>query len=365
MTTWSVPLSPPKSASAASGSAPCCARPAAPAAWSRSRRRRALRRDPPQDRDRPGAHPGLLHGRRPRRSPRTVAGRAVPGLGTTAAVRLVEDLVRSVTTLRPVPLTPEIVLHTADDMITLWERTGSPEPPFWAFPWAGGQALARHVLDHPELVAGRRVLDIASGSGLVAVAAARAGGLVTANDIDPVAAAAIALNARANDVTIAVTTGDLLDTTPDADVLLAGDVFYDRDMAAPVRDLPARRTPPRNTRAGRRPTAILPPTRLDPGRRLPGAGSPGPGRRRGEDDDHLAPRPLTRPRSPRPRRLPDLPDEPHQVGGEQVGGLHTGVVAAPVELRPVHDRGVVALREAADRLVTTGSLGRCRCRGGG
>ncbi len=145
-----------------------------------------------------------------------------------------QELVRSVTSPRPVPLTPDIVLRTADDMIALWERTGSPEPPFWAFPWAGGQALARHVLDHPELVAGRRVLDIASGSGLVAVAAARAGGLVTANDIDPVATAAIALNARANDVTVEVTTGDLLDTTPDVDVLLAGDVFYDRDMAARV-----------------------------------------------------------------------------------------------------------------------------------
>ncbi|KOX24636.1 50S ribosomal protein L11 methyltransferase [Saccharothrix sp. NRRL B-16348] len=131
-------------------------------------------------------------------------------------------------------MTPDIVLRTADDVIALWERTGSPEPPFWAFPWAGGQALARHVLDHPELVAGRRVLDLASGSGLVAVAAARAGGRVTANDIDPVAVAAIGLNARANDVTVTITPGDLLDTEPDTDVLLAGDVFYDRDMAARV-----------------------------------------------------------------------------------------------------------------------------------
>lgn len=145
-----------------------------------------------------------------------------------------DDFIRSVTSPRPVPATPGIVLRTADDIIALWERTGTPEPPFWAFPWAGGQALARHVLDHPDLVAGRRVLDLASGSGLVAVAAARAGGLVTANDIDPLAAAAIALNARANDVTVTITTGDLLDTEPDTDVLLAGDVFYDRDMAARV-----------------------------------------------------------------------------------------------------------------------------------
>ncbi|WP_033439924.1 class I SAM-dependent methyltransferase [Saccharothrix sp. NRRL B-16314] len=145
-----------------------------------------------------------------------------------------EEFVRATTTPRPVPLTPDIVLHTADDMIGLWERTGTPEPPFWAFPWAGGQALARHVLDHPELVTGRRVLDLASGSGLVAVAAARAGGLVTANDVDPLASAAITLNAHANDVTVTIATGDLLDTTPDTDVLLAGDVFYDRDMAARV-----------------------------------------------------------------------------------------------------------------------------------
>ncbi|MFJ6673652.1 class I SAM-dependent methyltransferase [Actinosynnema sp. NPDC091369] len=145
-----------------------------------------------------------------------------------------EDFVRSTTTPRPVPLTPDIVLRTADDVTALWERTGAPEPPFWAFPWAGGQALARHVLDHPELVAGRRVLDLASGSGLVAVAAALAGGRVTANDIDPIAATAIALNAQANDVTVTITTDDLLDTEPDTDVLLAGDVFYDRDMAARV-----------------------------------------------------------------------------------------------------------------------------------
>jgi predicted nicotinamide N-methyase len=144
-------------------------------------------------------------------------------------------LVRTATTLRPPPLTPELLLHTADDVITLWQRTGTPEPPFWAFPWAGGQALARHVLDHPHLVADRTVLDIASGSGLVALAAARAGAHVTANDIDPLAATAIALNAAANHLTLRITTHDLLDTEPRADVVLAGDVFYDRDMAARFR----------------------------------------------------------------------------------------------------------------------------------
>ncbi|MGM1063741.1 class I SAM-dependent methyltransferase [Saccharothrix sp. Mg75] len=141
------------------------------------------------------------------------------------------DLVRSATTPTPVPLVPEITLHTADDVIALWHATGTPEPPFWGFPWAGGQALARHVLDHPHLVAGRHVLDLACGSGLVAIAAALAGARVTANDIDPLAAAATTLNATANHVTLTTGTDDLLDTRPDIDVVLAGDVFYDRDMA--------------------------------------------------------------------------------------------------------------------------------------
>jgi predicted nicotinamide N-methyase len=141
-----------------------------------------------------------------------------------------------------VPLVPEIVLRGADDVITLWEATDELAPPFWAFPWAGGQALARHVLDHPHLVTGRRVLDLAAGSGLVAIAARLAGAAhVTANDIDPRSAAAITLNATLNGVTLTVTTRDLLSGDPaDHDVVLAGDVFYDRDMAARV--LPFLRT---------------------------------------------------------------------------------------------------------------------------
>src|SRR5205823_6157841 len=109
-------------------------------------------------------------------------------------------------------------------------------PPFWGFPWAGGQALARHVLDHPEVVAGRRVLDLASGSGLVAVAAARSGAArVRANEIDGYALAAITLNAAANGVPVAVHEGDLLDGDADgAEVVLAGDVFYSRDLATRV-----------------------------------------------------------------------------------------------------------------------------------
>ncbi|MFC6089792.1 class I SAM-dependent methyltransferase [Saccharothrix lopnurensis] len=144
------------------------------------------------------------------------------------------DFIRATTTPRPVPLTPELHLHTADDITTLWHDTGTPEPPFWAFPWAGGQALARHVLDHPHLVTGRTVLDLASGSGLVALAAAHAGGHVTANDTDPLAAAAIHLNTTTNHHTLHITTHDLLDTEPHVDVILAGDVFYDRHMAARV-----------------------------------------------------------------------------------------------------------------------------------
>ncbi|MBL8587927.1 MAG: methyltransferase [Methylobacteriaceae bacterium] len=110
-------------------------------------------------------------------------------------------------------------------------------PPFWAFAWAGGQALARYVLDHPQLVAGRRVLDFASGSGLVAIAAAKAGAAhVEACDIDVFARDAIALNAAANDVRIEVIDGDLVGADRGWDVALAGDVSYERDMAQAVTD---------------------------------------------------------------------------------------------------------------------------------
>lgn len=140
------------------------------------------------------------------------------------------------TSPQPVPLVPEVRLHSADDVIELWEATTAHAPPFWAFPWAGGQALARYVLDHPATVAGRRVLDLASGSGLVAIAACLAGAVsVTANDIDPLACAAIPVNAALNSATVDVVTGNLLGGTSDGfDVVLAGDVFYDRDMAALV-----------------------------------------------------------------------------------------------------------------------------------
>jgi predicted nicotinamide N-methyase len=152
------------------------------------------------------------------------------------------EFVLAHTRLATTPFLPEIQLHLADDAFALWEETerevggGVGAPPFWAFPWAGGQALARYVLDHPELVAGRRVLDLASGSGLVAVAAARSGAArVAANEIDGYALAAIALNAAANRVSIDVLAGDLLDGDHgDTEVVLAGDVFYNRDFAARV-----------------------------------------------------------------------------------------------------------------------------------
>jgi predicted nicotinamide N-methyase len=154
-----------------------------------------------------------------------------------------EAFIRAETRLRPVPHVPEIRLHVADEATELWQRTedelgeiGLP-PPFWAFAWAGGQALARYVVDHPEVVAGRRVLDVASGSGLVAIAAAMAGARsVLANDIDGFAIAAIALNAATNDVAIAAQCADLVGTDDGWDTILAGDIFYDRDIAAQMAD---------------------------------------------------------------------------------------------------------------------------------
>lgn len=136
------------------------------------------------------------------------------------------------------PHVPEISLHLADEAHELWKRTeeelaeiGLP-PPFWAFAWAGGQGLARHVLDHPETVRGRRVLDFASGSGLVAIAAARAGAAqVTAADIDPFCAAALRLNAGANGVEVQFLDVDCIGADADWDVVLAGDVFYDKPLA--------------------------------------------------------------------------------------------------------------------------------------
>lgn len=147
-----------------------------------------------------------------------------------------EDLVRSATRWAAVPFVPEVTLLTAAEPFGLWDRTALDAPPFWAFPWAGGQGLARFVLDHPATVAGRAVLDVASGSGLVAIAAAKAGARsVLAGDIDDHALAAIALNAAANAApAVRPRRMDLAagDPVRRADVVLAADVFYQRDLAA-------------------------------------------------------------------------------------------------------------------------------------
>ncbi|MEU4244375.1 50S ribosomal protein L11 methyltransferase [Actinoplanes sp. NPDC026619] len=149
------------------------------------------------------------------------------------------EFIRSNTTPAPTPFVPEVTLFQADEPIALWEKTeelgAEQPPPFWAFAWAGGQALARHLLDHPDLIAGRSVLDLATGSGLVAVAAALAGGRpVVANDIDPYSLAAASANALANGVVVDTVEDDLLDTLPEQQVVLAGDVFYSREMAGRV-----------------------------------------------------------------------------------------------------------------------------------
>lgn len=136
------------------------------------------------------------------------------------------------------PHVPEIRLHLASEAHELWLKTedelqeiGLP-PPFWAFAWAGGQGLARYVLDHPDAVTGKRVLDFASGSGLVAIAAAKAGAAsVLAVDIDPWARTAVLMNAAVNDVLLQFSSENIVGTKIDADVLLAGDVFYDRSFA--------------------------------------------------------------------------------------------------------------------------------------
>jgi predicted nicotinamide N-methyase len=153
----------------------------------------------------------------------------VPGAGLDR-LRLVE-----------VPFVPEVRLHLAHDPTVWWARmeaqAGAPlPPPFWASAWPGGQAIARYVLDHPAAVAGRRVLDLAAGSGLVGIAAGKAGAAaVTANDIDPYAMAAVTLNAEANAVRVMRSHADLLDGNgADADVVLVGDAFYTGPMTRRV-----------------------------------------------------------------------------------------------------------------------------------
>jgi predicted nicotinamide N-methyase len=158
---------------------------------------------------------------------------------------VVLDIIRSSTRVGSVPLVPEIRLHQATEPIGVWQRTELAtgrtglDPPFWAFAWAGGQALARYLLDHPRTAEGRRAVDIASGSGLVAIAAAMAGAAaVTGYDIDPLAVAAITANAAANGVTVHAACADILDRDgpdePECDLLLVADAFYERGLAGRV-----------------------------------------------------------------------------------------------------------------------------------
>jgi predicted nicotinamide N-methyase len=150
--------------------------------------------------------------------------------------------IRANTRLTPVRTIPEIRLHTAHEATGLWrlgepnEDGSDPPPPYWAFPWAGGMALARYILDRPESVAGRRVLDLGAGSGLVAIAAAKAGARhVIAAEIDRYAIAALGLNAIANGAAVVVLADDLTgDPPPAVDIVTVGDLFYESALAERV-----------------------------------------------------------------------------------------------------------------------------------
>jgi len=149
------------------------------------------------------------------------------------------SFIRANTAVMSPPLVPEIRLHLASEITPLWQATEETlardqlPPPYWAFPWAGGQALARHVLDHPQLVRGRSVLDFGAGCGLLAIAAAKAGAAaVTAAEIDPFAAAAIGLNAALNAVEVHVETADVIGRAAAPwQVVLVGDMCYERPLA--------------------------------------------------------------------------------------------------------------------------------------
>ena len=148
------------------------------------------------------------------------------------------EFIRANTALVSPPLVPEIRLHLATEVVPLWRLTeeelqaqGVP-PPYWAFAWAGGQALSRHILDNPALVKGKDVLDFGAGSGLIAIAAAKAGAeRIMAADIDPFAYAAIKLNAIANSAILGATTSDLIGSDGNWRVILVGDMCYERPLA--------------------------------------------------------------------------------------------------------------------------------------
>jgi predicted nicotinamide N-methyase len=150
--------------------------------------------------------------------------------------------VRAHTVVASTPLLPEIRLHLASEITPLWQASEASleaqgvAPPYWAFAWVGGQALARYVLDRPQSVRGRRVLDFAAGSGIAGIAAVKAGARhVTASELDPLALAALALNAAENGVRLSICSEDLMQGAARGwDVILAGDVCYERPMAERV-----------------------------------------------------------------------------------------------------------------------------------
>jgi len=152
-----------------------------------------------------------------------------------------EDFVRANTLPGHAPLVPEITLNLASEITPIWQATEdwlkerNIEPPFWAFAWPGGQATARHILDHPETVAGKRVLDFAAGCGIAAIAASVAGAAkVEAAEIDPLAIAAIHANAAANDVTVHADTADVVGAPCRWDVIMCGDVCYEAPMTGHI-----------------------------------------------------------------------------------------------------------------------------------
>jgi predicted nicotinamide N-methyase len=152
-----------------------------------------------------------------------------------------EGFIRANTALEAPAMVPEFRLWLASEYVPIWQATEAwleehnVDPPYWAFCWPGGQAIARYLLDNPTLVEGRRVIDLAAGSGVSSLAAARAGAAsVVANDIDALSLIAARLNARANDLTVEVNQEDWLagpEGAPDAEVVIAGDVCYERDMS--------------------------------------------------------------------------------------------------------------------------------------
>src|SRR5271154_4901084 len=162
---------------------------------------------------------------------------------TEASSNVKRDFVLANTGLIAPPLTPEIRRRLADEAAPIWKKPedelgamGLP-PPFWAFAWAGGQALARYALDNPALIAGRRALDFASGSGLVAIAAALSGAAaVEASDIDAFAIAAIEANAAENGVSVAPRLENLIGADEGWEVVLAGDIAYEKDLAEAAAD---------------------------------------------------------------------------------------------------------------------------------